>query len=100
MSKPGRSDVLVGSAAAALLLVCCGAPLLVAGVVTAVASAGLIAQGAVLVGVAGVGLAAALGARYLVRRSATRRAQRPCVECAARLAGRQEHLRHAVPPPA
>lgn len=99
MSKPGRSDIVPGVAAAALLFLCCGAPLLILGLVTAVASAGLIAQGAVLIGAAGLGLAAAFGVRYALRRSAAARTGLPCVECAAHPA-RHEHSRHAVPPPA
>lgn len=62
--------MVVGVIAAGALVLCCGAPLLIAGLATTVVSAGLIAQGAVLVGVAGLGLAAALGVRYALRRSA------------------------------
>jgi len=97
--KPARSDAFAVVVAGAALLLCCGAPLLIAALVAAAASAGLIVQGAVLIGVAGLGLAAALGLRYAMQRSATR-AEQPCVECGARPDGRHTHERHAVPPPA
>lgn len=107
MSKRGRSDVFGGAAsmagtglaAAAVLAICCGAPLLILALVATVASAGLIAQGAVVIGVAGLSLAAALGLRYAMRRSAAR-AEQPCVECGARPDGRRTHERHALRPPA
>lgn len=81
MGKPGRSDMVAGVTAGAALFICCGAPLLIAAVVTAAASAGLVAQGAVLIGAAGLGLAAVLGVRYMRRRSAAARADEACAEC-------------------
>lgn len=97
MNKAGRSNVL-GVVAIGALLVCCGGPLLIVALVTLAASAGLIVQGAVLVGLVGLGLAAALGLRYVMRRSARGRSEQRCAECGDRAAG--HHQRHPVPPAA
>ena len=92
MNKVGRSDVL-GVVAIGALLVCCGGPLLIVALVTLAASAGLIVQGGVLAGLVGLGLAAALGLRYVTRG----RSEQRCAECGDRAGHRQ---RHPVPPAA
>lgn len=96
----GPSDVVTGVVAVGALLVCCGGPLLIAGLVALVASTGLIAKGAVLAGLGALGLGAVLGIRYAMRRSAAGPAERSCGECGARSGGPHPHGRRSAPPAA